>query len=155
MSTRQPCLWIVAAAGVALAGAALAQSTPPKAKPAAPAAIMPEPVPPMVDATFAAWDTDHNGTLSLQEFRTGWMQLRTRTVRELRLQRQFQVMDTNHDGFLDAAEYAHLELIKRAGKSAPPLSAFDANKDGKLNFAEYLDLVNRLAPVRQVPGGKQ
>lgn len=129
------------------------QGAPVKAAAAVPTAIAPGSIPPQVDATFAIWDVDHDKLLSLQEFRNGWLQLRQRTVIDQRMQRQFHAMDANRDGALDAGEYANLLLIKSAGKSAPPLSTFDANKDQKLNYAEYTDLVNRLARAPKAQDG--
>jgi hypothetical protein len=40
-------------------------------------------------------------------------------------------------------------LVKNAGKAAPPLARFDADGDGKLEFAEYVRLVETLAPQQQ------
>jgi Ca2+-binding EF-hand superfamily protein len=93
------------------------------------------------DAIFARWDTDHNGTLSLDEFRAGWHQLQV-TAELHRLHEQFVAMDTNKNGCLDATEYAHLELIQRAGKSAPPMAMFDTKKNECLDFKEYVNVVN-------------
>ena len=95
------------------------------------------------DAVFARWDTDHNGTLSLDEFRIGWHQLQaTMTLR--RLHEQFVAMDTDKNGCLDAEEYNRLELIRNAGKSAPPMSMFDTEKNQCLDFKEYVNVVNYL-----------
>jgi Ca2+-binding EF-hand superfamily protein len=93
------------------------------------------------DAIFARWDADHNGTLSLDEFRSGWHQLQAAmTLR--RLHEQFVAMDTDKNGCLGAAEYSHLELIGSAGKSAPPMSIFDTEKNQCLDFKEYVNVVN-------------
>jgi Ca2+-binding EF-hand superfamily protein len=97
-----------------------------------------------VDATFAAWDTNKDHQLSLAEFKAGWAELQKASAAEAALIRQFQSMDTDHNGALDANEYANLLLVKRAGKAAPPLSAFDANKDQRLEFGEYVALVRKL-----------
>ena len=43
-------------------------------------------------------------------------------------------------------------LIKNAGKTAPPLARFDVNADGKLEFGEYLKLVEALAPKEAAKG---
>jgi len=93
------------------------------------------------DAIFARWDTDHNGTLSLDEFQAGWHQLQA-TAELHRLHEQFVAMDTNKNGCLDATEYARLELIRHAGKSAPPMAMFDTQKDQCLDFKEYVNVVN-------------
>jgi Ca2+-binding EF-hand superfamily protein len=93
------------------------------------------------DAIFARWDTNHDGVLSRDEFRAGWQKLQVAT--ELRqLHEQFVAMDTDKNGCLNATEYAHLALIQKAGKSAPPLSMFDTQKNQCLDFKEYVDLID-------------
>lgn len=133
-----------------LASPALAQDkAAPAAKPtAARPAIAAEPVPPRVDGTFQLWDRDRNGVLSLQEFRNGWVALRRDGVRLARQRVQFGKVDANDDGAIDAGEYPDLLLVKNAGKTAPALAAFDADRDGRLQFAEYQALVRKLAPQR-------
>jgi hypothetical protein len=107
---------------------------------------------PRVDATFAAWDTDKDHQLSLAEFRAGSAALQQAAAVEVALHRQFQAMDADHTGALEAAEYSTLVLVKRAGKAAPPLSAFDANKDQRLQFIEYVQLVRRLGAQSPATG---
>ena len=97
-------------------------------------------------AIFTAWDTDHNGNLSQQEFRTGWQQQREAIQVQAKLRQQFAVIDANKSGAIDASEYGNLLLIKQAGKAAPNLATFDVNKDGKLQPSEYMQLVMKLAP---------
>jgi len=53
-------------------------------------------------------------------------------------------MDTNKDGVLEAAEYANLELVKKAGASAPAMSTFDTNKSQTLDFKEYVGFVKAM-----------
>jgi hypothetical protein len=93
------------------------------------------------DALFTRWDTDHNGTLSPAEFRAGWHQLQA-TAQLRRLHEQFVAMDADKNNCLNAAEYAHLELIKNAGTSAPPMSMFDTEKNQCLDFKEYVNVVD-------------
>jgi Ca2+-binding EF-hand superfamily protein len=100
--------------------------------------------PPQVDETFAAWDVNHDKMLSLDEFRTGARGAEAALVMR-RLQQQFYSVDKNHDGFIGSEEYKMLPLVKRAGEAGPALSAFDTDKDQKLNFAEYTGLVRSLA----------
>lgn len=101
----------------------------------------------VVDATFKAWDVDHDGVLSQDEFREGWNSVRRRADDqvEARLHAQFDKVDVNHDGAIDAGEYGQLMLVQRAGKSAPALASFDRNGDRRLGFEEYLALVAKLA----------
>ena len=97
------------------------------------------------EVTFDAWDKDHNGQLSREEFRAGWERAQQALQTEARLRQHFATVDANKSGALEPAEYASRELVKKAGKDAP-MSRFDANKDGKLQFGEYLRLVQALAP---------
>lgn len=99
---------------------------------------------PRIEETFVAWDSNHDQMLSLEEFRAGVRGSQTALI-EQRLRAQFNAVDKNRDAAIDANEYGSLLLVKRAGSIAPPLSKFDANKDKKLNFAEYADLVRKLA----------
>jgi Ca2+-binding EF-hand superfamily protein len=114
-----------------------------------------ESVPPQIDAVFAAWDSDKNGSLSRQEFKNGWLALRQMAEMQTRLHTQFNLVDSDKSGAIDAKEYANLELVKKAGPSAPPLSTFDANKNQRLEFAEYLNFVRQMtAPKPATPAAK-
>ena len=137
MNVLKPALLAAACAALALAAPLQAQVP---AKPAAAPAVAP------VDAEFAQWDADHNGVLSLQEFRQGW-HARTTEIIQARLRGQFANIDADDDGAIGAAEYGNLALVRRAGAAAPPLARFDGNKDGRLQFAEYLQLLRQLAPA--------
>ena len=95
---------------------------------------------------FGAWDKDRNGSLSLPEFRAGWQQVQRTAEMQARLRHQFATVDANKNGAIDPGEYGGLLLVKNAGKSAPQMSVFDANTDGKLAFPEYVKLVQTLAP---------
>jgi hypothetical protein len=107
-----------------------------------------------IDAQFKAWDTDHDGKLSQAEFGAGMAAFRRRaeagTEAAVRLRGQFDRIDANRDDAIDAGEYPNLELVRAAGKAAPALSAFDRNRDQRLQFAEYLSLVARLAPAQRI-----
>lgn len=100
---------------------------------------------PAVDA-FKAWDKDGNGNLSLVEFRTGWQQVQRAAELQARLRHQFGTVDANKNDAIDPAEYGNLKLVQNAGAKAPQMSVFDANRDGKLGFGEYVKLVQALAP---------
>ena len=142
---------VILIAGVSFALVAACGNTHAQTRPAAPAPVKAEPT--GADAAFSAWDVDQNGSLSPQEFRNGWEQVRRATQMEASLRKQFIAVDANKNGAIDPSEYSTLILIKNAGKSAPPLSTFDANKDGKLQLAEYFKLVQTLAP-RDAAKGK-
>ncbi|TWI01694.1 EF hand domain-containing protein [Luteimonas cucumeris] len=136
----------VAQTQAAPAAAVRSASPTTAAKPAA-SALRAEPVPAQVDAAFKAFDTDHNGSLSLAEFRTGWQALRRGGAQtgQARLQQQFKQLDTDKDGGIDRDEYPNMMLVKRAGGSAPPFAEFDSDRSQKLEFAEYASLVQRLS----------
>jgi hypothetical protein len=143
-------VFVLAVAGLAallLAAPAHAQGASPGNVAAKPAAS-PAGAPPEAQAVFASWDSDRNGVLSLTEFQNGWLLLRRAGEIEARLHEQFKTIDANHNGAIDAGEYANLVLVKRAGASAQPLSAFDANKNQRLEFGEYMELVRRMAAAR-------
>jgi hypothetical protein len=93
---------------------------------------------------FGRWDNDHNHVLSLAEFQQGWKALRRAGEIQARLHGQFQAVDANHNDAIEAGEYASLALVKRAGASAQPLSTFDRNRDQRLEFDEYVELVRRM-----------
>lgn len=97
-------------------------------------------------AAFKVWDRNADGQLSLVEFRAGWQQTQAATRLQATLRRQFAALDANHDKAIDQGEYGNLLLIKQAGKTAPPLARFDGSGNGKLEFAEYVKLVETLAP---------
>lgn len=136
----------VAFAMAAAAPVALAQTTP-AAKPATGSA-------PGVrragsaEEVFALWDKDKNKSISLDEFKAGWNNVMAANA-ITRLQAQFRSHDTDKSGFLEGGEYAALPLIKQAGASAPMMSAYDGNKDGKLDFKEYTGLVDMMMKNRQ------
>lgn len=133
----------VAALALVCPGIALAQQAAP-AK-AAPAAVQ-APAGDAAAEAFKAWDKDKSGSLSLVEFRAGWQQVQRAAELQARLRHQFAAVDTNKNGAIDPAEYGSLLLIKNAGAKAPQMSVFDANRDGKLGFGEYVKLVQMLAP---------
>lgn len=146
---------ILATTALALGVLVPAQALRAQAKPAAPAA---KPAAPAADPSanmFKAWDKNNDGQLSLVEFRSGWEQAQAIARAQLALRRQFATIDGNHDGAIEASEYGNLLLIKNAGKAAPPLARFDANANGKLEFAEYIKLVEAMAPQSAQAKGAQ
>ena len=150
-------------AALSLAAAAAAQTpTPAPAQTQIPAAARPaptaapapgagraEPVPAQVDAAFKAWDADHDGSLTLDEFRTGWRNLSRDAAQpaEARLRQQFDRIDANRNAGIDRTEYPNMVLVKQAGNAAPAFSEFDRDGSQKLEFAEYTELVSRLVPA--------
>jgi Ca2+-binding EF-hand superfamily protein len=130
---------------VGLAGSAFAQQA------AKPAPSNP-PAPPKAagangsgspEQLFGQWDTDKSGQLSRKEFTEGWERSREESLIG-RLEAQFRSLDVDRNGVLDATEYANMPMMKRAGPAGPPMSAFDADKSGKMDFREYLSLVQAM-----------
>jgi hypothetical protein len=103
---------------------------------------------------FEALDTNKDKTLSLQEFQTGYAGVQHAIAREARLREQFRTIDADHNGAIEAGEYTNLVLVKRAGTAAPALSAFDADKDQKLGFAEYVAAVRQLSALQPATATK-
>jgi hypothetical protein len=95
------------------------------------------------EAIFTKWDTDKNNALSLDEFKAGWQELQGTAVLR-KLHGNFVAMDANKSNCLESSEYAKLELIKQAGNNAPALSTFDTDKNGCLDFKEYVGMVNTM-----------
>lgn len=121
---------------------------------AQPAAVVTQPAQDHVgtDGVFAALDTNKDGTVSRLEFQAGYPGLARAFVVELRLRDQFQLLDANRSGAIEASEYANLELVKRTDKNAPGFATFDINKNQKLEFPEYIAAVRQLtaqAPVKK------
>lgn len=141
---------ILAALWLLAMPAAHAQAQAKPAQPARPAAAKSP-----ADAAFQAWDKDHDGKLSQVEFRAGWQQVQRAAEVQAGLRHQFGVLDANRNKALDVAEYANLELVKKAGKAAPPLARFDANANGRLEFNEYVRAVQALAPRENTGAAKQ
>lgn len=137
---------------------AVAAQTPVAQAPttAKPAPATTQQVPPEIDAAFKDWDADRSGSLTLQEFRNGWLILRRAEAMQMRLREQFQKIDVNKNSAIDGNEYGNLVLVKQAGASAPGLANFDANKNQRLEFAEYVELVRRMSTPRQsAPAAKK
>ena len=99
------------------------------------------------EAVFARWDTDHNASLSLAEFKAGLQQVQNANALRA-LHDNFVARDSNKNNAIDVAEYVNLELIKKAGTAAPALSAFDSDKNQRLDFKEYVGLVTALVNAK-------
>lgn len=136
---------------LAIALPVIAQTPSQAGKPAAAPAQAANPGQARADALFARWDADKDRMLSQAEFEAGWTALQRAAMLELQLRKQFRELDRNADNALDAGEYAQLELVKRAGQAAPPLSRFDASKDQRLQFVEYVAAVAALSAAQKQP----
>jgi Ca2+-binding EF-hand superfamily protein len=109
-------------------------------------ASMPPPVAqPTTEAstTFKRWDKNSDNTLSAAEFAAGWQGIQAaNTLRNLH--DNFVAKDVDRNGSLGASEYLKLDLIQKAGTSAPPMGTFDTDKNQSLDFKEYVGLVGSL-----------
>ena len=93
--------------------------------------------------TFKRWDKDNDKSLSVDEFSVGWREIQSaNTLRILR--DNFVAKDADKSGSLGPSEYLTLDLVQKAGASAPPLATFDADKNHSLDFKEYVGLVGTL-----------
>ena len=107
------------------------------------------------EALFGALDTNKDKVLSLPEFQAGYASVQRTIALDLRLREQFRAVDADRSGAIETGEYANLVLVKQAGAAAPGLAAFDANKNQKLEFAEYLTVVHRLAASQPATKAKK
>jgi EF hand len=86
-----------------------------------------------VDRVFlsaaGAWDRNRDGIITCEEWRAYAGDL-------------FDGADANHDGFVDGTEYAKIVSADRMFQTVD-LSYYDANGDGKLDRAEFVDKPNR------------
>lgn len=93
--------------------------------------------------TFQRWDKNSDKTLSAAEFAAGWQEIQAaNTLRNLH--DNFVAKDADRNGSLGASEYLKLELIQKAGTSAPPMATFDTDKNQSLDFKEYVGMVGAL-----------
>lgn len=132
---------LFSAAVMAQTGSAPAATRPAASAPAPAAAGRSQNATP--EQLFADWDKDKNKLLSFDEFREGLEEARF-TEMLARLEIQFRSADVNRTGALEVSEYANLPIIKRAGAGAPPMSAFDTNKNQSIDFKEFLIMVRAM-----------
>jgi Ca2+-binding EF-hand superfamily protein len=97
---------------------------------------------------FARWDTDRNGSLTLEEFRVGYLQAE-RNMAIAQLRQQFVARDTDKSGYLEKGEYEALPLVKKEGAKAAPFAQVDKNGDGRLDFSEYAAMVAKAVEERR------
>lgn len=95
------------------------------------------------EAAFARLDTNHDQQLSLAEFKAAPAGRRQGLVYP-RLPAHFRSRDLDQSGFLEAEEFAALQMVISAGNTAPTLASVDGNGDGRLDFREYVLLMAML-----------
>jgi Ca2+-binding EF-hand superfamily protein len=107
------------------------------------AAPVPGQPPTEAATTFQRWDKNNDKTLSAAEFAAGWQEIQAaNTLRNLH--DNFVAKDADRNGSLGPAEYLKLDLIQKAGPSAPPMATFDTDKNQSLDFKEYVGMVGAL-----------
>ena len=88
---------------------------------------------PDVDRVFLSaagnWDRNRDGIVTCDEWRAYAGEL-------------FDSADVNHDGFVDASEYAKIVSTDRMFQTVD-LRYYDADGDGKLSRSEFVDKPNR------------
>ncbi len=130
---------------VAVIGLAIAANTvSTQSKPAAPAQ-QPANIEQGIDQMFAALDKDKNKQLSYEEFKNGVVAERKQAMLMQRLGGIFKEADKNGNGSLEPAEFNTLPGLKAAKEPKPKFADFDANKDQKLSFREYLTFVQAMS----------
>jgi len=137
-------LRILIVTGAALAAAALAANataqTKAAPKPAAPAnAAVPVPRATFIatmDAEFRKIDADHNNILTKEEAKA-FEQAVVANVIENRRRALFAALDADHNGQINAQEFARLELPTPQVSTAPLFTQNDLNKDGQISLVEY------------------
>ncbi|MBP8098497.1 MAG: hypothetical protein KAY03_04195 [Arenimonas sp.] len=95
------------------------------------------------ETAFARLDTNHDRQLSLDEFKAAPAGRRQGLVYP-RLPAHFRTRDLDQSGFLEAEEFAALQMVINAGSAAPTLASADGNGDGRLDFREYVLLMAML-----------
>lgn len=98
-----------------------------------------------IDAMFKSLDKDKNNQLSFEEFKQGVVAERRQAMILQRLNGIFRAADANKNGALESAEFNTLPAVKQATGVKPRFSDYDANKDQKLSFREYLDFVGKMS----------
>ena len=79
---------------------------------------------PNLDDFLLKWDTDHDGTLSVEEIKKA-------------ADARFEALDRKHEGYLTRSQLAGMVSFQQFRKA-------DSNHGGKLDKAEFLSLVEKL-----------
>lgn len=132
---------IVAVFSLTASAALLAQTSPVATSSAKPANNIEQ----GIDQMFAALDKDKNRQLSFEEFKNGVVAERKQAMLMQRLGGIFKTADKNANGHLEALEFNTLPGLKAAKEPKPKFADFDANKDQKLSFREYLTFVQAMS----------
>lgn len=104
-----------------------------------------------LEGDFAVADTDGDGRLSKEEFRSLPAAVRAERERERkeaqreRRQREFAIADADGDGQISSDEFHGLPAATRAERQRRLFSRQDADGDGMLTASEFPSMASRLA----------
>jgi Ca2+-binding EF-hand superfamily protein len=132
---------VVRGFSLAAAGSVLALSFPAAAQQGTPQPIKRADVAAKLDASFAASDTNHDGSLSAAEIQAEQNKelQNVRTQLQAKIKAAFNQLDTNKDGQLSLAEFSAqtLAAVKPTETAAQIVQRLDTNHDGKVSAAEF------------------
>ena len=99
-----------------------------------------------VSKIFAIADKDKNGTIEFEEFLEAMS--RVRVDKQTELKGVFQSLDQDGNGYIDANELvsacAALGMSLSRTEIDILLDEYDTNKDGKIDFPEFCELIKSL-----------
>jgi len=105
---------------------------------------------PMVKRVVATFDTDKSGEVDFREFITSLSVFTVPSAKEEKFKFTFKVYDEDNDGFISNADLFHvLKAMVGSNLNDVQLQQLvdrtilkgDKDKDGKLSYAEYLEMV--------------
>jgi len=86
-----------------------------------------------VETLFSERDRDRDGSLSFQEF----------VGQETQMEKAFRMMDKDGDGFVTKTEFKKVCKNLTKDQIEAAFNKFDAAGNGKLNYVEFCDMMNR------------
>ena len=99
-----------------------------------------------INQMFESLDINKNGQLSLEEFKQGVIAERKQAMVLQRLNSIFRQADNNNNGYLTETEFNAMPPVTKAGPVKPKFVDFDANKDSKMSFREFLYFIEKSKP---------
>ncbi|SHO76711.1 Calcineurin B [Malassezia sympodialis ATCC 42132] len=114
---------------------------------------------PLAQRLISIFDADGGGTVDFQEFVHGLSVFTSQGSREEKLQFVFKVYDMDRDGFISNGElFIVLKMMVGGNLKDQQLQQIvdktimeaDKNGDGKIDFYEFLDMVNNTDVAKQL-----